>query len=260
MVQIDVLPRPIFEDLNGGNPNCALHCINGGELHKIVYNHLLNLLGSGATVISVEESPCYYVGQITVPPGAEVCYGMTPGTTKWVYMPCDNNGCCYSELTPVGSTTYYKNVIQSTPCPATPYTPVSTEIEWECDILGGGTAKFIVSFTPDIPIVCQLTCYTGYAKPGKPNDVKTVAAAGFSNLNIFPNPVADELHISFTAAAGDEITVQLTDIAGRLIADRQLESAGGRQEVIIDTKTLVPGAYALKIVYPGGQVMTKVVK
>lgn len=260
MTQIDVLPRPIFEDLNGGNPNCALHCINGGELHKIVYNHILNLLGTGTTVINVEESPCYYVGEITVPPGAEVCYGMTPGTKKWVYMPCDINGCCYSELTPVGGTTYYKNVIQSTACPTTPYTPVSTEIEWECDILGGGIARFIVPFTPDLPIVCQHTCMTGYAKPAKPSNVTEIAAGVFSNLHIFPNPLADELHVSFTAPAGNDITVQLIDITGRLVTERQIQSVDGNQEIVIDTRTLAPGTYGVKVIYPGGQLTTKVVK
>lgn len=260
MTQIDVLPRPVFEDLSGGNPNCVLHCINGGELHKIVYNHILNLLGTGATVINVEESPCYYVGEITVPPGAEVCYGMTPGTRKWIYMPCDINGCCYSELTPVGSTTYYKNVIQSTTCPTTPYTPPSAEIEWECDILGGGTAKFIVPFTPDMPIICQHTCMSGYAKPAKPSNVLEMTEEAFANLHIFPNPVNDELHISFSAQAGDDITVQLIDVTGRLVTEKQLHSIGGNQEVVIDTKLLTPGTYSVKVIYPGGQLMTKVVK
>lgn len=260
ITQIDVLPRPVFEDMSGGDPNCTLHCIHTNELHKIVYNHLLNLLGTGATVVNVEESPCYYVGEITVPPGAEVCYGMIPGTKKWIYMPCDINGCCYSELTPVAGNTYYKNVIQSTTCPAIPYTPVSAEIEWECDILGGGSASFIVPFTPDMPIVCQHTCMSGYAKPGKPNSVLEITEEAFSNLRIFPNPVADELHISFTTPAGNNITVQLIDITGRLLTEKQVQSVDGNQEIVIDTKALTPGTYGLKVIYPGGQLTTKVVK
>lgn len=261
MTQIEVMPRPVFEDLNGGNPGCAINCINGGELHKIVYNQILNLIGGGATVISVEESPCYYTGTITVPPGAEVCFGMTPGTTKWVYMPCDVSGCCYSQLTPFGTFTYYKNVIQSTPCPTTPYTPVSTEIEWACDIVGGGVARFVVPFTPDMPIVCQQTCYTGFAKPGKEaTAIQATLNKSFSNLHIFPNPVLDELHVNFTAEGGKNITIQLIDIAGKLIAEKQLVSAGGNQEVVLDTKALPSGSYGLKVTYPDGQVMTKIVK
>jgi hypothetical protein len=111
-----------------------------------------------------------------------------------------------------------------------------------------------------MPIICQHTCMSGYAKPAKPSNVLEMTEEAFANLHIFPNPVNDELHISFSAQAGDDITVQLIDVTGRLVTEKQLHSIGGNQEVVIDTKLLTPGTYGVKVIYPGGQLMTKVVK
>lgn len=255
--QVQIIGRPVFEQLTAGS-GCSLHCHDAPKLKKAVYNHLFTLLGGGP-ILKVEESPCHYVGTIVVPPGAEICYGFTPGNTVYVTMPCDNNGCCYSELTPSGGT-FYQNVIQSTPCPPTPYTPPSAEIEWECDILGGGSAKFTVAFTPDTPIVCEMTCFSGYAKPGKTTGIVEMSEDNLSNLDIYPNPATDVLHISFSAKAGNEVSVELIDITGKVITTKEIVSTQGRQTIDIDMKPLASGTYGLRIIHKDGHVMTKVVK
>ena len=262
-VQVEILPRPVFEDLNGGNPSCALHCIDAPKLERAVYDHIFGLLGTGAPIIKVQESPCYYTAEITVPAGAEVCYGMTPGTTRWITIPCDDNGCCYSELTPIAGGGYNQSVISSTPCPAAPPTvPPGTTIEWECDILGGGSASFTVGITPVAPLTCEMTCYDGIAKPGKTTSVGELEEGSLNiyNLNIYPNPVDHELHISFDTRKTMDVTVEMFDVTGKTLIQQKHNAQPGKQTINLNTQTLPSGTYGVRVVHEDGQVTTTVVK
>lgn len=259
MTQVEILSAA-YEDLNGGNPNCMLNClVDGAALHRIAYNYLLSLVPG--PVLKVEPSPCYYTGTVTIPAAARVCMGMQPGSTVTVYMPCDNNGCCYSHLTPVNSITYHQQVIYSTPCPAAPAVPpVTTTLFWSCDIVGGGIATFSVTFTPDPNPVCFTTCYTGYARKAPPATVQ-VEKGGFRNLQLYPNPAKDQLHVGFWyEKEGDEVKVELFDAAGRTVAQALHTTAAGDQSIELNTATLVPGTYGCRIIYGANSIVTKVVK
>lgn len=255
--QIDMISH-VIEDLNPAGSGCALHCIHTRELRKVMYNHLLNLLGAGATVVVSEPSPCYYVGWIEVPPGADVCYGFTPGNRAYVTVPCDENGCCYKELTPVGTTTYYQTVINSTPCPPTPFQPPSITIEWACDILGGGSASFNVVFHPDTPIVCQMTCADGYPKPTgiqNMNEGKTI-----SSLNVYPNPVGDKMNVRFYSSKSVDLSIDILDVAGRVVTHQPHSAAVGMQQLTIDTHSIPNGVYNLRVSDGETEQVVKIVK
>lgn len=244
--QIDMVSH-VLEDLNPAGSGCDLHCIHTPALRKAMYNHLLTTVGAGigTTVVVAEPSPCYYLGTIDIPAGADICFGFTPGNKLYVTVPCDDNGCCYKELTPVGSSTYYQTVINSTPCPPTPYTPPSATIEWACDILGGGFATFNARFYPDTPIVCQITCVDGYAKPTNIKNVgedKTISA-----LQAYPNPIGDEVNVRFYASKQVEISIDILDIAGKVIKHRTYKTSTGMQQVPIGTMSLPSGVYTLRV-------------
>lgn len=255
--QIDVISH-VIEDANPPGSSCDLHCIHTRELRKIMYNHLLNTLGTGATVVVAEPASCYYLGWIEVPPGAEVCYGFTPGSKVYITMPCEENGCCYKELTPVGTTTYTQTVINSTPCPPTPFQPPSVTIEWECDVVGVGSASFNVVFHPDSPIVCQMTCADGYPKPTGIQNMSEGKV--ISSLNVFPNPVGDKMNVRFYASKTTAISIDILDVAGRVVAHRSYTTAVGMQQLTMDTHTLPNGVYNLKVSGDDTEQVIKIVK
>lgn len=266
----------VFEDPNPAGSGCDLHCVvDGRDLDKLLNAHVINLVAAAGTpVIKITPSPCYYLGTIVVPPGAEVCFGMTPGSTRYVLMPCDNFGCCYSELTamyvgppvvgpPPAPNTYYQNVIMSTPCPPTPMVPPSTTIEWSCDILGGGVATFTVSFTPEMPIVCQDMCYSGLAKRGT-TGVRKEPLLGVGDIaayQVFPNPFKDHFEVSFEAAKANlDLSVEVFDISGKLVLSQRGKTIAGKQLIAIDAHELAAGTYLCRFTCGTEKIVTKLSK
>lgn len=256
--QIDIVSH--FFTNTPYSSGCSLHCIHAPALRKAMYNYLLNLLGAGAgtTVVVAEPSPCYYTGWIIVPPGADVCYGFTPGDTAYLTMPCDEHGCCYKELTPVGTSTYYQTVINSTPCPPVPYIPSSTTIQWACDILGGGSTSFNVVFHPDSPLVCQMTCFDGYAKTT--GFKKVEESSTISTLKAYPNPVSDEVNVRFYSTKAAQVAIDIVDVAGKVVVHKDYTTVAGMQQVSISTSVLVSGIYTLRISNGEEERTTKIVK
>lgn len=260
-VQYEIVSH-VFEDLNPPGSGCDLHCIDTRELDKILNNHVLNLItgGGGASVIKITPSPCYYTGTIIVPPAAEICFGMTPGSTKVIMVPCDRFGCCFSELTPTGAT-YYQNVIQSTPCPTTPVIPPSTTIEWSCDLLGGGFATFTVAFMPDMPLVCNTICYTGYAKKSATGLKQEPGIGEIGGFNIYPSPFTDVLNVHFeTAVVGNKVLIELFDVTGKLVFSKQELTNGSKQDIVINASTLPAGVYTCRLISGDEKIVTKITK
>lgn len=252
----------VFEDLNPIGSGCDLNCPDAAELDRVLNRHVLNLIGSaGATIIKALPSPCYYTGKIIVPPGAEVCMGMTPGTQRTVLVPCDLNGCCYTELTVVGPNQYYQQVITSTSCPTTPVIPPSATIQWSCDILGGGSATFTAIFIPDMPLVCQMLCNTGFFKGASSTGVDKFGIGDFASFKVFPNPFVNAIELSFEAnKAKEEITVELFDITGKKVSSKREISLVGKQVIALDAKDIPSGTYLCKFSFGKELITTKLIK
>jgi len=81
-----------------------------------------------------------------------------------------------------------------------------------------------------------------------------------SGIAIYPNPAADELHITATQLAGMEITVTLTSVTGSTIMQTTMQPAGSSQEATLDIKSLPAGIYLAKVTAGGQQYVAKVVK
>lgn len=260
LTQVEILTAA-FEDLNNGDPNCMLNClVDGSALYKLTYVYLLNLIGT--PVLKAEPSPCYYTGTVTVPPAARVCMGMQPGSVVTVYQPCDNNGCCLSQLMPVNNMTYHQQVISSTPCPTAPATPPTTKtLIWSCDLSGGGFVSFPVTFTPDPNPVCFTTCYSGFARQANPNSIGNVNNNELNDLQLYPNPVNNELKVGFSyAKEGAEVKVELFDITGKVVVEQRHTTTGGDQFILVNTASLVPGTYGCRISCEGNRITTKISK
>lgn len=239
------------------NPACGtLHCGDVPTLYRIVYNKLITTLGM--PILHVSPSPCYYLGTIIVPPAAEACFGMTPGSKRYVTVPCDTNGCCYSKLEAVPNNGIQQTVIQSTGCVQSGIIPASWNISWSCDILGGGSMTFTVPFIPDSPLVCQTLCANGTfffggvipPKNGSLGIGTQIEKGSISGFNIYPNPVTDNCAVSFSSAkAGEDVVLELTDISGKTISTFNLMTKAGTQSITLDTHTLPSGLYTVRLVY-----------
>lgn len=76
-------------------------------------------------------------------------------------------------------------------------------------------------------------------------------------MNIFPNPTANQLSIEFAKALSGAISLQLTDVDGRLLVSDTYEQPG--QRILLNTSKLVDGVYYLRITGKEGSVLRKVI-
>ena len=71
------------------------------------------------------------------------------------------------------------------------------------------------------------------------------------DVNLFPNPAADNLNISFNAY-DNNITIKLTDILGNTLITKDISTVTGLNTRQIDVSELAPGTYIVNI-YSGGK-------
>jgi PKD repeat protein len=80
---------------------------------------------------------------------------------------------------------------------------------------------------------------------------KAITADDFKLIKAFPNPVIDELSISFICPEIEEVFIELTDLSGNIISNYQIKSKIGYNKSEISTALLAGGAYILKVNYNG---------
>ena len=80
---------------------------------------------------------------------------------------------------------------------------------------------------------------------------KAITANDFKLIKVFPNPVIDELSISFICPEIEEVFIELTDLSGNIISDYHIKSKTGYNKSEISTALLAGGAYILKVNYNG---------
>jgi hypothetical protein len=86
----------------------------------------------------------------------------------------------------------------------------------------------------------------------KTNSIKDLA---ITSLSIFPNPVANELNVSFNA--NSDATIELVNVAGQVIATK---NANQFANVTFDTAELNAGVYFINIKVAEGTFTQKVIK
>jgi hypothetical protein len=95
-------------------------------------------------------------------------------------------------------------------------------------------------------------------------NVGTLAPAVSNNtLSVYPNPVQQEIMVSYTLTHPDEISVQLVDEAGRLIREligKTSRSAGSHREVVALPGNLMNGVYMVVLVSGEERTAVKVVR
>ena len=63
----------------------------------------------------------------------------------------------------------------------------------------------------------------------------------------YPNPVTDEVFVDFTVRQTSDITLELTDVTGRVIENKTLRQLQGEYTIPVQTSTWTPGIYMIHV-------------
>lgn len=80
-----------------------------------------------------------------------------------------------------------------------------------------------------------------------------------AEVNIYPNPVSEQLNVSFDSEPNKQISITILDSRGRVIEQRKLKSVGGKQQEKFDIRNITSGQYLLKINTSQQEVVKKIV-
>ena len=86
------------------------------------------------------------------------------------------------------------------------------------------------------------------AAPSVETVAKTFAAKSFT---IFPNPAPEYTTLKFTATKQEKLTVQVTDISGKVVLRTVYTAVAGENQLKLDVSKLVNGSYIVNIINAG---------
>jgi uncharacterized protein (TIGR02145 family) len=80
-----------------------------------------------------------------------------------------------------------------------------------------------------------------------PLDVKFINKKAGSGLTIYPNPVFNELYISFEAIKAANARIEIADLSGRILLQQTIYSQYGSNHISIPAKQLPSGLYLFRL-------------
>ncbi len=79
------------------------------------------------------------------------------------------------------------------------------------------------------------------------------------SIEVYPNPVNDLLHIRYNASVAQNITLSVTDMAGRVVGSSVTnEVSKGANELTYPVNTLPAGMYIMKLQTPVNTIVKKI--
>jgi hypothetical protein len=85
------------------------------------------------------------------------------------------------------------------------------------------------------------------------------ATEPITNVNLFPNPTSNLLTVRFSTADAMTIQMAISDLSGKVLQMRQLNTDAGLQEIEVDASRLNGGIYLMHIISAEGKVSKKFV-
>ncbi len=76
----------------------------------------------------------------------------------------------------------------------------------------------------------------------------------YFTVKLFPNPVHNTLNISFNTTLEEEVTIQITDLSGKVIDTHSLRTTTSEEVYPLKVEKLVSGAYILRVVRTNGEI------
>lgn len=67
------------------------------------------------------------------------------------------------------------------------------------------------------------------------------------SIEIYPNPANEQIHISYTARTNSNVIVDIYDLSGKLVLQRQFESHIGNANITLDLHNLQNGSYIVRL-------------
>lgn len=92
---------------------------------------------------------------------------------------------------------------------------------------------------------------TGCGTSGRPAPVRTMQDNNIVPVTVYPNPATDHIMVQLAMRNAGKVNVMLTDMAGRVLYNRQQECAAGKQLIGISSlkqKGVIAGTYLLKVI------------
>lgn len=113
-------------------------------------------------------------------------------------------------------------------------------------VRSGGVGLIGASYIEDLHIPVR-TIFNPNFMDDCSGHYRTTAAAGVAavtgELTAVPNPAASRVTIKWTADAGQNITLQITDMTGRVMLSQELSQVKGANTAELDIRNLAPGVY-----------------
>ena len=82
---------------------------------------------------------------------------------------------------------------------------------------------------------------------------------GISNLTLYPNPVMDELTVNFEAVSNSTISIEITDVTGKVVFTESLGTlTNGNHNKVIDMSGYASGMYQLSFVSNDSRVVKQI--
>ncbi len=94
------------------------------------------------------------------------------------------------------------------------------------------------------------------AKETYSNVVNVIYNTAVHYLQLYPNPVKDNLTLSIKLNTADNINIQISDISGRIVNMLEVYAGNATREYQIDTKSLSANVYILKVVNSKNEVIS----
>lgn len=79
-----------------------------------------------------------------------------------------------------------------------------------------------------------------------------IAESTLMNTSVYPNPTSGKFNIEFTSSAKADHTIRITDLAGRVVAEKEVSSAAGTNVVSFDMSEQGAGMYLVHITDQNG--------
>ena len=141
---------------------------------------------------------------------------------------------------------------------AGPFTS-STLLRFRCDASTNGDRVYI----DDVVISA---CNSAGAATAEKRNETDVTSQEFqkdipilSNINLFPNPVDNQLVLTFDANKNELLEMIVTDISGQVFNYLKIEAITGSNKLMIETGSLKSGYYFVTFVTNGHSVIRKIV-
>lgn len=158
----------------------------------------------------------------------------------WTIGLCDNVACYYnfnnslytaktSDFVPAGDSIFLKAVFDAHCVSGDGWMKISSKVED-----GGFNSPDTLLYSASAIAECQ----NGIAESGV-----------FSSLKVFPNPITDNLLITSHFISAVPLTIQLTDLQGRVVSDRQRFNLSAT----LNIQTLPSGSYLLQFLDAANQ-------